>query len=94
MQIEEILQGVECLRRSGASANVTGVEYDSRRVAPGSLFVAMQGETTDGNRYVRNAIDRARRPLSPTHQQLSTTSRLITRISQSPKLRTDATLSR
>jgi UDP-N-acetylmuramoyl-L-alanyl-D-glutamate--2,6-diaminopimelate ligase len=58
MQIEEILQGVECLRRSGASANITGVEYDSRRVAPGSLFVAMQGETTDGNLYVKNAIDK------------------------------------
>src|SRR5271170_7112172 len=57
MQIEEILQGVECLRRSGPSAKVTGVEYDSRRIAPGSLFVAMQGETTDGNRYVKNAID-------------------------------------
>ena len=55
MQIEEILQGVECVRRSGA-ARVTGVEYDSRRVAPGSLFVAMQGETHDGNRYVSKAI--------------------------------------
>lgn len=57
MQIEEILQGVTCLRRSGPSATVTGVEYDSRRIAPGSLFVAMQGETTDGNCYVRSAID-------------------------------------
>ncbi|MFY9936485.1 MAG: Mur ligase domain-containing protein, partial [Silvibacterium sp.] len=58
MHIEEILQGVECLRRSGASANVTGVEYDSRRVVAGSLFVAIQGETTDGNLYVKHAIDK------------------------------------
>src|SRR5271170_1346716 len=57
MSIEEILQGVACVRHSGSSADVTGVEYDSRRVVHGSLFVAMQGETTDGNRYVENAID-------------------------------------
>jgi UDP-N-acetylmuramyl tripeptide synthase len=29
--------------------------YDSRRVVPGALFVAMQGGTTDGNRYVQAA---------------------------------------
>jgi len=58
MRIDEILQGIECARRSGASAQVTSVEYDSRRVGPGSLFVAMQGATTDGNRYAASAISK------------------------------------
>ncbi len=35
---------------------VTGVEYDSRRVKPGAVFVAMKGGSTDGNRYVDKAI--------------------------------------
>jgi len=35
---------------------VTGVEYDSRQVAPGSVFVAMRGGTTDGNRYIEKAL--------------------------------------
>ena len=35
---------------------VTGVEYDSRKVAPGAVFVAMKGGSTDGNRYVEKAI--------------------------------------
>ena len=35
---------------------VTGVEYDSRRVRPGAVFVAMKGGSTDGNRYVEKAI--------------------------------------
>ena len=30
--------------------------YDSRQARPGALFVAMQGSTTDGNRYVENAL--------------------------------------
>lgn len=35
---------------------VTGVEYDSRKVKPGAVFVAMKGGSTDGNRYVDKAI--------------------------------------
>jgi UDP-N-acetylmuramoyl-L-alanyl-D-glutamate--2,6-diaminopimelate ligase len=35
---------------------VAGVEYDSRRVRPGTVFVAMKGGSTDGNRYVDKAI--------------------------------------
>jgi len=42
----------------GASAlvEVTGVEYDSRRVGPRDVFVAMRGGTADGNRYIDAAI--------------------------------------
>lgn len=35
---------------------VAGVTYDSRRVVPGSVFVAMQGEVTDGHRFVDQAL--------------------------------------
>src|SRR5579883_927483 len=56
MKIDQVLQGVPYLRCAGAAAKVTGVEYDSRHVTPGSLFVAMRGETTDGNRYIATAI--------------------------------------
>src|SRR5580658_9652495 len=35
---------------------VTGVEYDSRNVRPGAVFVAMKGGSTDGNRYVEKAL--------------------------------------
>ena len=35
---------------------VTGVEYDSRRIQPGSVFVAMRGGTTDGNRFIDTAL--------------------------------------
>ena len=39
-----------------APVQVSGVEYDSRRIATGSIFVAMRGETTDGNSYIDAAI--------------------------------------
>ncbi len=35
---------------------VQGVQYDSRRVSPGDLFVAMRGGTVDGNRFIDGAL--------------------------------------
>ncbi|MGB6831186.1 MAG: UDP-N-acetylmuramoyl-L-alanyl-D-glutamate--2,6-diaminopimelate ligase [Terracidiphilus sp.] len=40
----------------GSDHQITGIEYDSRRVQAGAVFVAMKGGTTDGNRYVEKAI--------------------------------------
>jgi UDP-N-acetylmuramoyl-L-alanyl-D-glutamate--2,6-diaminopimelate ligase len=55
MTFQQVLDGAEVLARSGDPA-VSGVEYDSRRVKPGGLFVAMRGESSDGNRFIDQAI--------------------------------------
>ncbi len=56
MDFFQLIDGAEILSCSG-NAGVHGVEYDSRRVEMGFCFVAMRGETTDGNRYIDAAID-------------------------------------
>jgi UDP-N-acetylmuramoyl-L-alanyl-D-glutamate--2,6-diaminopimelate ligase len=55
MTFQQLLQGAEVLSQSG-SATVSGVEHDSRRVRPGTVFVAMKGESSDGNRFIDQAI--------------------------------------
>jgi len=55
MTFQHLLEGAEFLSQSG-NPDVTGVEYDSRRVKPGCLFVAMRGEASDGNRFIDQAI--------------------------------------
>ena len=55
MTFRQLLEGAEILSQSGNPA-VSGVEYDSRRVEQGSVFVAMKGESSDGNRYIDQAI--------------------------------------
>jgi len=55
MTFQHLLEGAEFLSQSG-NPDVTGVEYDSRRVKTGCLFVAMRGETSDGNRFIDQAI--------------------------------------
>src|SRR5436190_5682653 len=55
MTFEHLLQGAEILCQSG-NASISGIEYDSRRVKPGDAFVAMRGESSDGNNFIDKAI--------------------------------------
>ncbi len=59
MQWNQLIRDVDTLAQSPPSeASIKGVEYDSRKVSEGSLFVAMRGGTTDGNHYVEAALNR------------------------------------
>src|ERR1700738_4285344 len=55
MTLLDLLDGAEVLTRSG-NPNIGGLEYDSRRVKPGDVFVAMRGESSDGNQFINPAI--------------------------------------
>src|ERR1700728_3724122 len=55
MTFQHLLDGPEVLAQNG-DPGVSGVEYDSRRVKPGTAFVAMRGETSCGNRFIDQAI--------------------------------------
>src|SRR5215471_19657474 len=41
---------------SGGDPEICGLDYNSRRIKPGYVFVAMSGESTNGNRYIDAAI--------------------------------------
>ncbi len=57
MNWKDLIVEVTSVGSAGNSAQpVTGVEYDSRRVRPGAVFVAMKGGSTDGNRYIDKAL--------------------------------------
>lgn len=56
MNWKDVLREVETVRSTESDAVVRGVQYDSRRVQPGDLFVAMRGGTADGNRFIDAAI--------------------------------------
>lgn len=64
MRWSDVLAEMRVVEATGAGASdqspveVTGVQYDSRRVAAGDVFVAMRGEVADGNRFVAAALQR------------------------------------
>ena len=41
----------------GGDTTITGIEYDSRLVKPGVMFVAMRGGYADGHDYIAQALD-------------------------------------
>ena len=55
MHFLELLDGAEYLAQQG-NPQIAGLDYDSRRVQPGWCFLAIRGETTDGNRYIDVAL--------------------------------------
>ena len=56
MRFNEAMLGLETLEPVGSSVEVRGAQYDSRRVGPSGLFVAMHGGSVDGNRFVEAAL--------------------------------------
>src|SRR5216684_4104284 len=55
MNFLQLLNGAEVLSQGG-NPGVSGVEYDSRRIHAGDVFVAMRGESSDGNKFIDMAI--------------------------------------
>jgi UDP-N-acetylmuramoyl-L-alanyl-D-glutamate--2,6-diaminopimelate ligase len=59
MQLKQIIQQLtEATVEGPLDREVSGITYDSRRVTPGMLFVAIPGRTTDGHEFISTAIER------------------------------------
>ena len=57
MRLRNILAGYSVQRTTGdLDVEISGIVYDSRQALPGSLFVAIRGLRTDGNRFVSQAL--------------------------------------
>lgn len=58
-KLSDILYKVNLLELSGTTGmEITGVCFDSRKAAPGCLFVAVRGTTVDGHEFINTAIER------------------------------------
>ena len=59
MKLNELLRGLEGLETGlDVGAEVTSLAYDSRRVQPGTLFFAIQGEKADGHAFIPQVLER------------------------------------
>ena len=59
MQLKELIHDLETVTVEGSlDREVVGVGYDSRRISPGMVFVAIPGKNTDGHQYITAALER------------------------------------
>lgn len=59
MLLKELLLDIKVLASVGnQEPEITGIEFDSRKVAPGYLFVATRGTAADGHDFIAAAIEK------------------------------------
>ena len=52
MKIEEILKGIDIVSLTGdTDMLISNIEFDSRKVITGSVFVAIKGYSSDGHDF-------------------------------------------
>jgi len=59
MKLKKLLENIQVLETNvNPDTEIANVAYDSRKVTPGSLFVAITGFATDGNRFIPMAMEK------------------------------------
>lgn len=58
MQLAKLLTGVEHKVLQGSlERDVKDIAYDSRKVVPDGMFVAIEGTVQDGHAYIGSAVE-------------------------------------
>ena len=57
--MEKLLLGLEysILQKGETEVEYTGLEYDSRKITNGNIFVALEGSIVDGHKYIKQAVE-------------------------------------
>ena len=59
MILQKLIENIDCtVIKGSADAQVQAVQYDSRKVGKGDLFVCITGFQSDGHNYARSAAER------------------------------------
>ena len=57
MKLKDIVKGIDCEMRGSAEVEVKDLQFDSRKVVKGTLFVAQPGTKVDGHDFIAKAVE-------------------------------------
>jgi UDP-N-acetylmuramoyl-L-alanyl-D-glutamate--2,6-diaminopimelate ligase len=64
MILKDLIRGIETKQTQAPNdIEILGISYNSKEVRDGFLFAAIEGEKTDGHRYIKSAIENGARAL-------------------------------
>lgn len=59
MKLEKVIEGLDVISIKGdINLDIANIEYDSRKVIEGTLFVCVKGFTVDGHKFIDSAIEK------------------------------------
>lgn len=60
MLLKQLIEGLDYLKLFDdvEGVEINNIQYDSRKVTQGSLFICIEGYKADGHRYIREAVNR------------------------------------
>ncbi len=58
MKLKDIIKGIEAQVTGPAELEVKDLQFDSRRVTEGTLFVAQRGTKVDGHEFIDGSIEK------------------------------------
>lgn len=64
MKLSDLIKNISHVKILGNSQiDISNIEFDSRNVIEGSLFIALKGSTSDGHNYIETAIEKGAKRL-------------------------------
>ncbi len=71
MKLNDLLEGTGLKADLENNIEISGLEYDSRKVKKGDLFFAIKGDMSDGNNYIDQVISKGVKAIiSDTHRSI------------------------
>lgn len=62
MKLNDILKGIETVSVSGdMNVEISDIQYDSRKVEEGTMFICIKGFVSDGHKYIKSAYEKGAR---------------------------------
>ena len=58
MELKDIIKGIEVELVGAVDPQVVDMQFDSRKVSKGTLFVAQRGTKVDGHDYIEGAVEK------------------------------------
>lgn len=56
--LNELIKNIHCTADGSTDKQITGIQYDSRKIKPGNIFFCFKGSRNDGKKFIKDAVSK------------------------------------